>query len=420
MSATSNNVEALEWLVDDLGASPRGVDAEGNTLLHLAVASRCSDIIAWMLDDYGGHGHVDLLLSSDSQGINPVVKAVRSRYAEGIDAMCHDKEGVWHRACRPSSISAEHQSWLMIPFAAAYDEAHDALQVSSGSETDDEQLQIISRKLGVMLRLGVMEWIHNVCLESYEKAARLRSAKEGAACWECCKSQIVEYLESTRWWQGFSEQAETLERYDVEEVYEAQMLKSAAMAGQAALVEWLLDTWKVDFYLAQTYDDSYAIADFVCCPALLRQRAERDAAERMSSDWESPVETWYNMFDQDAQTNGSLQLPDIQNLILVILASVDVLTESERVYSHAFIEERKKMLRLLGFDDSLDVAELQHSNAVRILRILIDRYNECAMPSLDLLVRVRALHLNRHGETSLAYGLSLLLSVGSASFCGNA
>ena len=374
-------MDALAWLCDEHKAPCTGVDEAGNTVLHLAVKARNPEIIGWACKhpSYAFR----FLMSENHEGMTPMVMAIRQRYALGVAAMCFDDNGdIWPWFCWENPNGSFGRV-----IVTAYSEAMDALDPNTGQQgaTENIQIRAICNVLEVLQRLMAMQYVSNVCESSLNQQTGERVGQDSLG-------KILRYTETQRWWPQFEVEAQTLERHHEEGRFEAAALRSAAKATEPAVVEWLLDTYKVNFDEVQLYSqDSCSVADLACCSLdlnLFSGSAISSPESIQSTEWQQLLGNWRHIHMRMGN-DGPLLVQDLIRLIQFRCAEEKKSCGMFDNLHEDIDAARKQKLRVLSGSELGSGGDLGGSRSIAILQILLERFNEKAIPSLDLLVQVR-------------------------------
>ena len=382
MAASSGNMGALAWLCDEHKAPCTGVDGAGNTVLHLAVKARCPEIIGWACEHLSYAFR--FLTSENHEGITPMTMAIRDRYSAGVSAMCFDANGdIWPWFCWANP----NVSFGRI-IVTAYSEARDALDPGNEDRqhdaSEDTQIRAICHVLEVLQRLMAMQYVINICESSLDQQTGERVVQDSLG-------KILSYMETQRWWPQFEADAETLERHHEESRFEAAALRSAARATEPAVLEWLLDTWKVDYDEVQLYSQHSSVADLACCSLDLdplysgSNISNPESIE--SNEWHHLLGAWRQMHLRSG-IDGPLLVRDLIYLIEFRCAEEKKSTGMFDTLHEEIDAARNRKLRVLCGSELGSGGDLCRSKSIAIMEILLQRYNDKAIPSLDLLVRV--------------------------------
>ena len=385
MAVVSDKVEVLEWL-GHLPSIRQGLkDERGKGPLLLAVEHRCPKAIRWLMDE-GAYVHIRE--SAEDDGLTPLVKAVREQYVEGVATI------VDANRCRVSiamSIGSGEDNMRSIA-CAIVDAYQEALSLREGAgKNANKRFGKICKMLERALRICALGYARFDLLkmpkikEKDQEKARGLDGSESKTEWVCLKAEVVGYFESRRWWPRFLSQAGSLERTNEEIEREAELLRAAIEAAQPAIVDWLLGTWRVDFDACQHYlEGRGTVSDIACAAEVLEEEfRERRLAQKYIENKEKYYEEqgrgWIWNLCVDYWLIRSAGNP--LRVSGLFEETKQRLKEEENDYKTA--EVLKSRLRLLAKDGTY-----LHLKAMDMLEILISRFNERAVPSLDLLVKV--------------------------------
>eukprot|EP00873_Tetraselmis_striata_P041455 jgi/Tetstr1/461719/TSEL_006809.t1 len=370
IAISSDNVEALAWLVGELHASCLQVYQEGRTALHEAVLHRCPAVIHWTLS--GGKHSVDLWFAEDAAGATPLLQAVRERYAEGVEAMCGSDIADGFAI---SGTASRHG----VVMGQAYREAAQALSDPAAESDAREGLTSMMRAMERQLRIMFLNDVQEAVGGGWRSGADRESRP-----WECKLGEVRRRAEAQPWWASFQAQHQGGTREPAgpqEEWAESEAIKSAVNAAQPGVVEWLLDVWGVDFEAAQLRDPVYSLSDYAC------GGGEVQAARNTVSTDSDEARCWSreHLRRWVEESGGGPMLVGA----LVRIVQCTLVREGDRKRKQEYfsgLESARKQLRLL---DDLEAkgGALRQAKIIATLELFIDRFNRSAVPRLDLLVQ---------------------------------
>eukprot|EP00873_Tetraselmis_striata_P016295 jgi/Tetstr1/436559/TSEL_002713.t1 len=358
----SGNANALALLVRELHISGVEVYQEGRTALHEAVLHRCPGVIDWLLSHGCKHGN-DLWLREDAGGATPLLQAVREQYVEGVEAMC-------------DSDVADDLSIFGTDTAQggavrqAYREATHGLSDAVAGRNVHMRLKRMLRAIERLLRVMGLYDVDTAVRDPRSLSSRRTQT------WEFKLGEVRRRAEAQLWWGRFQAQRQAGTREPAgpqEEWAEFVAIKSAVNAAQPGVVEWLLDVWGVDFEAAQLRDPVYSLSDYACGGGEVKAR--RGDTPEDTSLWRGHLGQWLA-----GCTDGPMPVSDLVRIIQQALA-----TEPGDSREYQIEESMKQRLRLL---DDLEAkgGALRQAKIIATLEVFIDRFNDRAVPRLDLLV----------------------------------
>ena len=388
MAVVSDKVEVLEWL-GYLPSIRQGLkDERGKGPLLLAVEHRCPKAIRWLMDECA-YVYIHIHESAEDDGLTPLVKAVREQYVEGVATIVDANS----QTLNPAMSIGSGEDNMRGVACAIVDAYQEALSLREGAgKNANKRLGKICKMLERALRICALGYARFDLLDlpkikENEEKARGLDGSESKTEWVCLKAEVVGYFESRRWWPRFLSQAGSLERTNEEIEREAELLRAAIEAAQPAIVDWLLGTWRVDFDACQHYlEGRGTVSDIACAAEVLEEEVRErrhDTAQRYMENKEKYYKEEGRGWIWNLCVDGWL-IRSAGNPIRVsglFEETKQRLKAAENDYESA--EVLKSRLRLLAKDGTY-----LHLKAMDMLEILISRFNERAVPSLDLLVKV--------------------------------
>lgn len=370
VAISSDNAGALDWLVVDLRASCVEGYQGGRNALHEAVAARCPAVIDWVLSSSRCRDALSLWCGQDADGVTPLLHAVREQYAEGVEIMC-DSE----------TINSFWAWGLDSQYGGVLGQAHrEAMQASSAPAAGrnvHKRLKRMLRAIERRLRVLALYDVHQAVWDS-----SLPSASGQYLPWECRLARVRDKMETQPWWGRFQAQrrAGTQEPpCGIHECAESFAMQAAVKAAQPAVVEWLLDAWGAGFGSAERQDPMYSLADYACCGG-------EEEVQKVSGDveWDAHLDLWRTLLSKwyRYRGDGRLQVDDMVSIINSRLKT----WKSHRVSNDPVREYLVRQLRLLNDEDTKGGA-LRHAKVIATVQLFIERFNERAVPRLDLLVQ---------------------------------
>jgi hypothetical protein len=200
--------------------------------------------------------------------------------------------------------------------------------------------------------------------------------------------EITTHLEKQSWWPSLVKTELSVGSaglaIDVRNVRELSdeflTLQTAVAKGEPAVVEWLLDVWGVDFD-GDGRNATFTLADYVCAPG------EDESTESGSSGCEKEWEAWWSdTLLEWATVHESSSEGTAADM------SFDDLRAELRIAGKCCTAAHRRQLRLLNDEGSKGGRRQQH-NTVAMLRLFVNRFNERAVPRLDLLVKYGNWHI---------------------------